>query len=71
MRYVTYNLEETIQWFLQNDCTYDYNVMKRQVLESATIPGVDIAQMSWTEDADLMRWLAQLGRYAALECLLD
>ncbi|AEJ40433.1 phage integrase [Sulfobacillus acidophilus TPY] len=36
--------------------------MKRQALESATIPGVDRAPMSWTEDADLMQWLAQLGR---------
>ncbi|MCL6564058.1 MAG: tyrosine-type recombinase/integrase [Firmicutes bacterium] len=36
--------------------------MKRRALESATIPRVDIAPMSWTEDADLMQWLAQLGR---------
>lgn len=35
--------------------------MKRKALESATIPGVDISPMSWTEDADLMQWLAQLG----------
>lgn len=36
--------------------------MKRQALESATIPGVDLAPASWTEDADLMQWLAQLVR---------
>lgn len=36
--------------------------MKRRALESATIPGVDLAPMSWTEDADLMQWLAQVGR---------
>lgn len=36
--------------------------MKRQALESATIPGVDLAPMSWTEDADLMQWLTRLGR---------
>lgn len=36
--------------------------MKRQALESATIPGVDLAPTSWTEDTDLMQWLAQLGR---------
>lgn len=35
--------------------------MKRKALESATIPGVDIAPMSWTEDTELMQWLAQLG----------
>lgn len=36
--------------------------MKRQALEAAAIPGVDLSPMSWTEDADLMQWLAQLGR---------
>lgn len=36
--------------------------MKRQALESATIPGIDLAPTSWTEDTDLMQWLAQLGR---------
>ena len=35
--------------------------LKRKALEAATIPGVEVSPLSWTDDADLMQWLSRLG----------